>query len=131
MVGLDRLLSLLQLSVHCLKSFLHVPPEKISLLTFQREADRQAGGMKYLLSICTVPLVTLFLILTLMFITHMASLQGSVLYLMCVFVFFFKKMMTSVYCWCLCQVQFVGLVCLPSFLFYFFQTGSLLCSWSG
>lgn len=33
---------------------------------------------------------------------------------MCVFLK--EKMTTSVYCWCLCQVQLVGLVCLPPFL---------------
>lgn len=59
----------------------------------------------------------------------MASLQGSVLYLMCVFLKKKKqkKMTTSVYCRCLCQVHLVGLVCLPPFLF--FRPGFfLLCS---
>lgn len=59
----------------------------------------------------------------------MASLQGSVLYLMCVFLKKKKqkKMTTSVYCRCLCQVHLVGLVRLPPFLF--FRPGFfLLCS---
>lgn len=84
-----------------------------------------------------VQLATLFLIMPLMFLVFvffffpMASLQGSILYLMCVFFQKKKKkneMTTSVYCRCLCQVQLVGLVCLLPF---FLKTGVFTCSAPG
>lgn len=123
-----------QCQKRCLKSCLHLPPEKWSLLTFQRELNQRG----HLLDSLCFPYVQFHCNCTTCDFVYdidshvffpMAYLQGSLLYSMCVRVCVFKKkkMTTSVYCRCLCQVQLVGLVCLLPFLDRGFY---LLCSWS-
>lgn len=122
----------LQCQMHSLKSPAYIYHQTND--PFKHSKGRSAGvdrwnivyAFRMYSSTVIVQRAILFLILTPMFFFFpMASLQGSILYLMCVFLK--KEMTTSVYCWCLCQVQLVGLVCLLPFLDQGFY---LLCSWS-